>query len=709
VNTGLDFNSAKTQDEYSPQSAMPDIDEVKGRLQGQIRHALAYLLPAGVFRHGKFYVGDIYGNKGDSLVVEIAGQKAGMWHDFATGDGGDIISLWGAVHGLDSRTDFLEIIAQIADWLGVSRMQSKRETDLGAPTARWDYQDASGNLIACVYRYDTGDGKEFRPWDVKARRHKAPEPRPLYNQPGIATVSHVVLVEGEKCADALIARGICATTAMNGANAPVEKTDWSPLQGKQIVIWPDNDEAGREYAARVVDVLPYHKVRSIALLTPPPDKPLKWDAANALTDGTDIDALIASATIIPIERRSPIAAYDVGTLLDDASDVPPDLIAPRILTHGGLGVLGGAPKVGKSDLLICWMAHMAAGLPFLGMTPPRPLKIFYFQLEIGYHYLRERLRALSFDETAWPLVRKNLVITPQVNCLLNEQGVSKLRDTILCFFEPGEVDVIVIDPLRNVFDSSKGANENDNTAMLQFLQERVECLRQMVNPMAGVILAHHIRKIQKKQLEEDPFQALSGAGAIRSFYSSGIVLYRPDEQQSIRRLCFELRNGETPPVKHIDKINGEWCEVDVESERLVNKHYGERLDAERRRKHDQILEIIFDEGRKGNLYTASLFTQVWENKAGLGGRHAIRDRIDVLTSKGFIKFNKDGAARSRNGFLCVEGMEIPGGTEQIDTDTGEVTTPYKPFLPTHYRSPSDGAVLPIEDPDVWIYHDEVTV
>ncbi|MCA3268814.1 MAG: AAA family ATPase, partial [Thalassospira sp.] len=192
----------------------------------------------------------------------------------------------------------------------------------------------------------------------------------------------------------------------------------------------------------------------------------------------------------------------MGTLLDDASDVPPDLIAPRILTHGGLGVLGGAPKVGKSDLLICWMAHMAAGLPFLGMTPPRPLKIFYFQLEIGYHYLRESLRALSFDETAWPLVRKNLVITPQVNCLLNEQGVSKLRDTILCFFEPGEVDVIVIDPLRNVFDSSKGANENDNTAMLQFLQERVECLRQMVNPMAGVILAHHIRKIQKKQLEE---------------------------------------------------------------------------------------------------------------------------------------------------------------------------------------------------------------
>jgi putative DNA primase/helicase len=109
----------------------------------------------------------------------------------------------------------------------------------------------AGNLIACVYRYDTPDGKEFRPWDVKARRHKAPDPRPLYNRPGIVKADRVVLVEGEKCADALIAKGICATTAMNGANAPIEKTDWSPLAGKHVLIWPDNDEAGKAYALRI--------------------------------------------------------------------------------------------------------------------------------------------------------------------------------------------------------------------------------------------------------------------------------------------------------------------------------------------------------------------------------------------------------------------------------------------------------------------------
>ncbi|MBE0455284.1 MAG: AAA family ATPase, partial [Roseovarius sp.] len=88
-------------------------------------------------------------------------------------------------------------------------------------------------------------------------------------------------------------------------------------------------------------------------------------------------------------------AFTLGALLDDQSPMPEDIIAPRVLTPGGLLVLGGAPKVGKSDLLISWLVHMAAGVPFLGFTPPRPLRIFYLQAEIQYHYLRERLRQIA--------------------------------------------------------------------------------------------------------------------------------------------------------------------------------------------------------------------------------------------------------------------------------------------------------------------------
>ncbi|WP_341819656.1 hypothetical protein [Wolbachia endosymbiont (group A) of Brachyopa scutellaris] len=44
--------------------------------------------------------------------------------------------------------------------------------------------------------------------------------------------------------------------------------------------------------------------------------------------------------------------------------------------------------------------------------------------------------------------------------------------------------------------------------------------------------------------------------------------------------------------------------IDYESQRLVNKDYGQRLDAERSRRHDTILQLIYEEARKrGKVYT----------------------------------------------------------------------------------------------------------
>ena len=703
-----DFNDARDQDRPKPEERVTS-EDLKDRLHGRLREALEYLFPNGRVRNGKFHVGDVRGNKGDSLVIDLSGAKIGMWYDFATSEGGDILALWGAVLGFDPHTRFPDIVSSVQEWLGapvrpMTRKRVEESEDLGKPAAKWDYFDRHGNLIACVYRYDTPDGKEFRPWDVKTRRHRAPEPRPLYNQPGIAKSNVVVLVEGEKCAEALIGLGICATTAMNGANAPVEKTDWSPLCGKQVVLWPDNDEAGRHYAETVVEKLRGAGVTALSVLIPPDGKPEGWDIADAVKEGMDVPAFLASANRAAFTLSSPgLPAFSVGHLLDDESLMPDDIIAPRVLTPGGLLVLGGAPKVGKTDFLLCMLAHMAAGLPFLGMRPAKPLKIFYFQAEIGYHYLRERLRAVSFDRNFLPLVRQNLVITPQVRMLLDEEGVELVRGAILQHFDPKLLDIIAIDPLRNVYD---GAGENDNTEMLTFLQNRVEKLRFLVNPDLGVILAHHTKKIGKRVLEEDPFQGLSGAGSLRSFYSTGMILFRPNEQDSVRQLMFELRNGEGIPPKFVDKIDGRWREIERHSERLVNKDYGERLDADRERRNDVILTILREEALKGKLYSPSAFSEAFENESGLASTYAIRERISVLATKGYIKFNKGKkTARSKYGEMCIEGMLLPDKDGNVDAN-GEILV--RPILPTHFKHPQSGALLPVENPAVWVYPEEDT-
>ncbi|MFT4314811.1 MAG: hypothetical protein AB3P11_07085, partial [Wolbachia pipientis] len=201
----------------------------KAELLLNIRSCLFYLLPRGTFRGDKFYVGDVHGNKGKSLVVELSGSRAGLWNDFATGEGGDIIDLWAAVHRKNARTEFPEVIASISEWLGNNKKyREKQYVDEDFEkfiTQSWNYYDENGQVIVKVYRSDPpGKKKVYKPFDVKQSKFAAPEMRPLYNIPEILKSDKVVLVEGEKCAEVLIEQGITATTTMSGANAPIEKT-----------------------------------------------------------------------------------------------------------------------------------------------------------------------------------------------------------------------------------------------------------------------------------------------------------------------------------------------------------------------------------------------------------------------------------------------------------------------------------------------------
>ncbi|HRW17126.1 AAA family ATPase, partial [Amaricoccus sp.] len=407
---------------------------------------------------------------------------------------------------------------------------------------------------------------------------------------------------------------------------------------------------------------------------------------------------------------SPLPTFSLGALLDDTSPMPEDVIGPRVLTPGGLLVLGGAPKVGKSDFLISWLVHMAAGVPFLGFTPPRPLRVFYLQAEIQYHYLRERMQQIALPAAVIAAARDTFIATPKLKLLLDAEGVARVAEAIRAAFPDAPPDIIVIDPIRNLFDGGpEGGGENDNTAMMFFLKDRVELLREAVNPDAGVILAHHTRKASKHQVKDDPFLALSGASALRGFYTSGLLMHRPDEDSSVRRLEIELRNGPALPGKLIDKVKGEWVELNPLNERLVRKEVGAKLDAERLRKHDVILGMLLDEAASERLYTAMQFAETFENRGGLGSKHTIRERLSVLATKGFVKFLRDPSGfgfpvtRSRFGYLCVEGMQFGAPVEEVDPDTGEVTTTARPVLPSHFKCPQSGLCLQVENPAVWVY------
>ncbi len=726
---------------YQPSKGYLQRDDLRAELLAQLPDVLNYLLPQGK-RHGRQYIaGDVQGNAGNSLVVELEGARAGLWQDFATQQGGDIFDLWAQAMRLDVRNNFPKVMQSIADYLGFNSVcpavspkeraeyqqtqqaetldrekSAKQAIHLGKPSHEWYYYDANGDLITMVKRYDFPDGtKSYRPWDPYRESFAAPEIRPLYNLPNFADADTIILVEGEKCADALNDTGLVATTAMNGANAPVSKTDWSPLKGKHVIIWPDNDEPGIQYAKRAAQAVLDAGATSVSMLKIPADKPPKWDAADAVTESLDIEVFVQSnKNAWTLDVSCPVGSLYLEQIVTEETPKSEDLIAPRILNAGELLLLGGAPKVGKTDFLFSLFVHLSAGKSFLGMTPPRPLRIYYLQTEISRSFLLERIENTAMNDDMFAIAKKNLVITPPIKMVLDEKGIELVRKSILMRFPNEPVDIIVVDPLRNVFDGgSRDNSENDNQQMMFFLQHRLDALRNSVNPNAGIILVHHTRKMNQKQFEEDPFQAFSGASSLRGYYGTGMVLHRPDRKNSQCQLMFELRNGGRMSDKLITKEGKYWKELADNEQRLVRQESARKFDQERDRQDDVILQLILDEAKQGHVYTANQFAEHFESKSGLGSSRTISERLSVQATKGYVKYFRNAtdyglapAARSRQGYLCVEGMVIPSG-ENTNAETGEISQVLIPVRPTHYKSQQTGAFLPVENPKVWVTQEEM--
>lgn len=702
----------KTLDYNDPD--LPSRDEIKAAMLGRLPEILQRLFPNGRQLKQEFQIGSLKGEKGQSLKVTMSGDKAGLWQDFESGHGGDIFDLWAVVHGLDTQRNFPGVLRSCADWLGMSASVAQ-PIPASLHQREWLYTDSDGKPLVTVTRKDLPKGKKcFLPYDHVRKSETAPEIRPLYNLPSIAIADTVIITEGEKCAQVLIDLGIAATTAMGGANFSWQQTDFSPLTGKNVIIWPDKDEAGQAYLENLKAGLKNIRVKSLRVIIPPADKPEKWDAADAVRDGTNIQGFLNSVPQSKIHLQR-YEAFSLAELIADKSPMPDDLIAPRLLTPAGMLVIGGAPKSGKSDFTLSLLTHMAAGQPFLKFTPPRPLRVFVLQAEIQYDYLRERLQKMGLSEEAIFKAGQSVHITPQLKLLLNDDGLEITKDLIHEKFPDAPPDIIVIDPIRNVFDGGPdfgNLGENDNNAMLFFLQQRVEMLRDMINPRAGIILVHHTKKISKAMFKDDPFQALSGASSLRSYYTSGMLIFRPDEAEDVRSLHFELRNGPGIVNMHVAKEHGQWVEADPNSVTLVRQDYSRKLESERRRRKDAILQILYDQAEKGFLFTTRQFARNFEGKSGLGSYSSIYNRVNVLATKGDIKFfnephpvTQQSTQGSDRGYLCVPDMRLGPITETVDEETGELCEEFIPVKPTHFKDKQTGALLPVEDPDVWVYAD----
>ncbi len=508
----LDFNSARRQGDARPGDI--SADSIRERLNSSAQDFIQWLYSGrALFSRGQARVGDTSGKPGASLSIQLVGPDVGLWKDHATEEGGDLIALYRACMGYTGNSDFVLSLKEIAkDYFGdpieverttwrptpIERIEASKAKlgtkpredmlELGAPVATYRYYDTRGNVIASVVRFEpdgTRASKTFRPFchktidGVTKWSPGAPDLRPLYRLPEIALASTVVLVEGEGNADALAKVGIEATSAMQGAHAPIDKTDWSPLAGKTVIIWPDNDEAGFEYGKKAAAKLAGLGCRVLAV-TPADNSPAKWDAGDCVAEGGDASALISAAKeLVPTQAKQRVRLLSISQL---ATMPPPTFLINEAITINGLSMLWGRSGSLKSFAALDQALSVATGLAWHGRAVKKGRVVYL---------AAEGARGLASRAMGWMKTRGRDCSEPDFQIIPHSLALSTPddMDALIATLAGGSaISLIVIDTLSRTF--GKG-NPNQPADMNAFV-EGVERLRETTG--AHVMVIHHAGK-----------------------------------------------------------------------------------------------------------------------------------------------------------------------------------------------------------------------
>jgi len=259
----------------------------------------------------------------------------------------------------------------------ISSLKRKRPTK----ATHWTYRDADGEPVGVVVRWDLPDGgKQILPVSRTADGWVfggMPEPRPLYRLPDLLTrpTNTVFVCEGEKASETAASVGLLVTTSAHGSKS-AGKTDWSPLAGRDVVILPDNDAPGQQYAETVTNILakldPPATVRIVDL----PELPEHGDFVEFLDARFDWEPEEIRAEVERLVNEvEPIEVAPVmstGPVLISMADVEPrdvQWLWPGRVPLGRITLLVGRPGEGKSFLTTDLAARISKGREWPDGTP----------------------------------------------------------------------------------------------------------------------------------------------------------------------------------------------------------------------------------------------------------------------------------------------------------------------------------------------------
>ena len=396
--------------------------------------------------------------------------------------------------------------------------------------------------------------------------------------------SEIWICEGEKCADAIVAAMPSNADLIvlgyrkpsDFQNIPIENL----FQGKEIVIFEDNDEIGSKKTKEIVEILkPFAKTIKLVTFS---EYPEKFDIADFLEE-KDWNAL---ANKIDISETIETPASQVNIIKNGTAvtiQKQEEWILEPLIPTNSIILLDGLGGLGKSIFAMEMAFSISIGQPFLiqNITPTGRYPILYMTAEETDWRFFERLKSI---ENAYQCQSKNFYWVSTISkdfCLPTARLFCRKQNEVqptetFAFLENAikktQAKLIVIDSWINFYGLDENSTENGAIAY-----DYLKCLIRQHD--CSFLLIHHQTKDAMRSLTP----MFRGTMVFREQARTRIVISSwsvPDKKKvSIEKsnyyssilTHFPILISMSKGVWTIEAMSGEFLDLEEEEEEIENK------------------------------------------------------------------------------------------------------------------------------------------
>lgn len=565
--------------------------------------------------------------------------SSGTWFDFEQGIGGGVIDLIKThISNTSSISEFLEHEFNIP-----AVNEERQEVDLswaavgGGVTETYTYCDKNNKPILVVTRKP---GKKFLQATPDGQRPSSVNMEIVpYHLPELLKNKNraVIIVEGEKDVHTLESHGFIATTNAGGSSS-WKQDHANYLFNRNIVILPDNDEAGSRWANSVIKTLFGKSKIKLIKLQGLSDK---GDVTDWLQDNTakDLKLIIKNSDIL----HTPDTPIPILTMQQITEMQPVPWLIDGLLPERSLAMLYGPSGSGKTFFAMHLLSCIAHNIDFFNRSVNSGAVVLVAGEGVGG--LRKRI--IAWHQHFEMAANAPVFVVPRAVNIMSGDDMTDLISSIELTVGSQPVKLIVIDTLARAMMGE--GDENSTQAMSQAITQ-LDRLREHFD--ACVMPVHHTGKSAN--------QGARGSSALIAAVDVSLHLKRDDEN-IIEVITEKQKDAETisPIFLESKRVEFQQSALDeVESSVVLEEIEARRetkgkvkLTIPQQRVLEALRTAIIEQGRvpNGEISWACVTEIEWRSVAlGMSisdtsedaNKKAFKRAADVLLERGVVAMSK---------------------------------------------------------------------